>query len=134
MDARRCISYLTIEHRGPIPEELRPLMGRWIFGCDDCQDVCPHVRATRASAERDFQPRHAWLPLPALLLADDRALLDTFEGTPLRRAGPARLRRNAAIALGNLGDPLARPSLEVAWRSEDLVLRDAAGWALERLG
>ncbi len=133
MDARRCISYLTIEHRGAIPLELRPQLGRWIFGCDDCQDVCPHVRAVRSSEERDFAPRFPWLPLPALLLADDRALLDTFEGTPLRRAGPARLRRNAAVALGNLGDPRGRPSLEIARREGDPVLREHAEWALDRI-
>ncbi len=116
MDARRCISYLTIEHRGPIDRELWPLMGRWLFGCDDCQDVCPHVRAVRRSPDlpSDFLPRFAWVPLPALLLADDRAILDTFEGTPLRRAGPARLRRNAAIVLRNIGTPEAMLALEVA--------------------
>jgi epoxyqueuosine reductase len=114
LDARRCISYLTIEHRGEIARELWPLMGRWIFGCDDCQEVCPHVRADRhvPGLPADFRPRFAWVPLPALLQADDRAILDTFEGTPLRRAGPARLRRNAAIVLGNIGTPEARRALE----------------------
>jgi epoxyqueuosine reductase len=133
MDARRCISYLTIEERGAIPEDLRPLLGRWIFGCDDCQEVCPHVRVGRRTVEEDFAPRHAWLPLPALLLADDRALLDTFEGTPLRRAGPSGLRRNAAIALGNIGDPTARDALLRARRDGDALLREHATWALERL-
>ncbi len=114
LDARRCISYLTIEHRGPIDPDLRPLLGRWLFGCDDCQEVCPHVRADRRTPglPGDFAARHAWIPLPALLQADDRALLDAFEGTPLRRAGPARLRRNAAIVLQNLGTPAARQALE----------------------
>ncbi|MFN7146862.1 MAG: tRNA epoxyqueuosine(34) reductase QueG, partial [Myxococcota bacterium] len=95
MDARRCVSYLTIEHDGPIPEQWRPRLGRWLFGCDDCQTVCPHQHAPRGPVPADFAPRHAWLPLPAILEASDRALLDTFEGTPIRRAAPHRLRRNA---------------------------------------
>jgi epoxyqueuosine reductase len=133
MDARRCISYLTIELDGSIPPEWRPKIGRWIFGCDDCQDVCPHVRPPRRAVEADFAPRHAWLPLGAVVEASDRALLDTFEGTPLRRAAPRRLRRNACVVLGNLGDPAARPVLERAWHTGDPVLREHAGWALERL-
>lgn len=133
MDAARCISYLTIEHDGPIPEDLRPKMGRWIFGCDDCQSICPHQRPPRGPVPADFFPRHAWLPLPALLEASDRALLDTFEGTPIRRAAPRRIRRNAAIALGNLGDPAARPALERAATAADPVLRDHAEWAIARL-
>ncbi len=132
-DAGRCISYLTIEHRGPIPPSLRAGMGRWVFGCDDCIDPCPHERALPEATEPDFSPRHAWLSLPALLLADDRALRDTFEGTPLRRAGPARLRRNAAVALGNLGDPRARVSLERARPDADALLREHVDWALDVL-
>ncbi len=118
MDAARCISYLTIEHRGPIDPAFHPRMGRWVFGCDDCQEACPHVRNDRRTADvpQDFLARHAWLPLPALITADDDALLAAFEGTPLRRAGPARLRRNAAIALGNIGSVAARDSLHAGLR------------------
>ena len=119
MDAARCISYLTIEHRGSIDPSLHARMGRWIFGCDDCQEACPHVRADRRTdgLPPDFLARHAWLPLPALLTADDDALLAAFEGTPLRRAGPDRLRRNAAIALGNLGTHGAREALHAGLRT-----------------
>jgi epoxyqueuosine reductase len=131
MDAARCISYLTIEHDGAVPEALRPRLGRWIFGCDDCQSVCPHQRLP-TDVPADFAPRHAWLPLPAILLASDRALLDTFEGTPLRRAAPRRLRRNACIALGNIGDPSARPALE-AMLDQDPLVAEHAAWALDRL-
>ncbi|MFZ5477544.1 MAG: tRNA epoxyqueuosine(34) reductase QueG [Myxococcota bacterium] len=133
MDARRCVSYLTIEHRGSIPVALRPRLGRWIFGCDDCQTACPHVRLPDRPLPADFAPRHAWLPLPAVLLASDEALRDTFEGTPLRRAIGTRLRRNACVALGNIGDPAARPALEVAWRSDDEIVAEHAGWALDLL-
>ncbi len=134
MDAARCISYLTIEHDGAIPEPLRPALGRWLFGCDDCQVACPHQHAARHPVPADFAPRHAWLPLPAILEASDRALLDTFEGTPIRRAAPHRLRRNAAVVLGNIGDPAARPALERARASSDGTLAEHAGWALDRLG
>ena len=134
MDARRCISYLTIEHRGIIPEELRSRMGRWVFGCDVCQDVCPHVGMPRRIPEEDYLPRNAFLPLPALLDADDDAILATFEGTPLRRAGPSRLRRNACVALGNIGDPAAGPVLLRARMCDDPVVVVHARWALERLG
>jgi epoxyqueuosine reductase len=134
MDAGRCISYLTIELDGPIPLPWRPRLGRWVFGCDDCQSVCPHQHPPDGDVPADFLPRHAWLPLPAILEADDRALLDTFEGTPIRRASPHRLRRNAAIVLGNIGDPRARPALERARLAPDPVLQDAATWALDQLG
>jgi epoxyqueuosine reductase len=131
LDPRRCISYLTIEHKGAIPLELRPLLGRWLFGCDDCQTVCPHIH-DRQRLDEDFFPRHAWLPLPAILMAEDQALLDTFEGTPIRRACPERLRRNACVVLGNIGDIRARPALEQVARQGGLV-GEHAEWALEQL-
>jgi epoxyqueuosine reductase len=135
LDARRCISYLTIEHAGPIPEDLRPLLGRWVFGCDDCQEVCPHNHAPPRSPEAELapRPRHAWLDLPELLFSSDDEILERYVGTPLRRASPLRLKRNAALVLGNLGDPAARAALERACKHEDPALRDAAGWALDRL-
>lgn len=135
LDARRCVSYLTIEHDGPIPEELRPGLGRWVFGCDDCQEVCPHNHNPPRSKEIELAPRpdHAWLDLPGVLLATDEALLKRFEGTPIRRSAPVRLKRNAAIVLANLGDPAARPALEQAARHPHEVVAEAAGWALGRL-
>lgn len=133
IDARRCISYWTIECAGSIPEEIRPAMGRWVFGCDVCQEVCPHSRESIA-AEADFSPRHAWLPLPAILHAGDRALLDAFEGTPIRRAAPEKLRRNACVVLGNIGDPRALPALEHAARHGSPLVREHAEWAMGRIG
>ncbi len=133
LDARRCISYLTIENTGEIPEELRPLLGRWLFGCDACQDPCPHVRLGRRPAHPDFAPVNAWLDLPALLDSSDDALIQRFEGTPLRRAAPWRLRRNALVVLGNLGDPAAIPVLLRYEAGSDPVLSQHARWALGEL-
>jgi epoxyqueuosine reductase len=135
LDARRCISYLTIEHRGAIAEELRPGMGDWLFGCDICQEVCPWNRKAPLSSEPAFAPR------PELTGADAAALLSLTEGefrrqfrnTALERPGRAGLVRNAAIVAGNSGDSIARAPLAAALDDEAEVVRDAAGWALERL-
>lgn len=131
LDARRCISYWTIEADHSVPEALRPGLGRWLFGCDDCQDVCPHQRAGADDVE-ETRPRHAWLDLPELLASDDAQLAARFEGSPLRRAADHRLRRNAAYVLGNLGDPRAIPALERA-RREGGVVAEACEWSLSRL-
>lgn len=135
LDARRCISYLTIEHRGPIPPDLRSGMGRWVFGCDLCQEVCPHNHAHPTSPHADLAPRpgHAWLDLPWVLKTPDDVLQEHFLGSPLRRPGAVGLKRNAAIVLGNIGDPAARPSLEQAARHGDPTVQEAAAWALERI-
>ncbi len=135
LDARRCISYLTIEHRGPIPEELRPGMGRWVFGCDLCQEVCPHNHNPPLSPELDLSPRpgQAWLELDRLLLEEDEVVERCFEGSPLRRPGAIGLKRNAAIVLGNIGDPAAERCLQHARSHADPVVSEAASWALERL-
>lgn len=135
LDARRCVSYLTIEHDGPIPADLRPGLGRWVFGCDVCQEVCPHNHNPPPSAEAELAPRpeHAWLDLPALLDSPDEALRARFEGSPIRRATPLRLKRNAAIVLGNLGDPAAAPALLRARAHPDPTVAEAADWALQRL-
>ncbi|RME21948.1 MAG: tRNA epoxyqueuosine(34) reductase QueG [Deltaproteobacteria bacterium] len=135
LDARRCISYLTIEHRGPIPEPLRPGIGRWVFGCDLCQEVCPHNHHPPRSPHPDFAPRpgRAWLDLDAVLRTDDADLERALVGSPLRRPGAVGLKRNAAIVLGNLGDPAAEPALLHARSHPDPVVVDAASWALDRL-
>jgi len=135
VDARRCISYLTIEHRGQVDNQLRPLIGRWVFGCDDCQEVCPHNPETPPPAESDFAPRpgHAWLDLEWVLTTSDETLDSHFEGSPMRRARPTGLKRNAAMVLGNLGDAAARPALLHATGHTDPVVCDAARWALDRL-
>jgi len=137
LDARRCISYLTIEHRGAIEEGLRADMGDWLFGCDGCQDVCPFNATAPEPTERTtpFAP-HARLTQSAesLLEMDEAAFTDYAQGSPLKRAGRAGMARNAAIVLGNTGARRALPVLrQVASADPSPVVRDAASWAVERL-
>ena len=136
LDARRCISYLTIEHDGPIPVELRRAIGNHVYGCDDCLAVCPWNKfAETAHAHRAFLPR-AELAAPALadlLALDDAGFRQVFAGSPIKRIGRNRLVRNAAIAAGNSGDPALVPALRTLASDEDAVVRDAADWALARL-
>ena len=136
IDARRCISYLTIEHRGPIPHEFRHAIGNRIYGCDDCLAVCPWNRfAQAASANRAFLPR-AELAAPRigdLLALDDAAFRAMFAGSPIKRIGRNRMVRNCLIAAGNSGDEelveAVRPHLDDA----DPVVAEAAQWAMEQL-
>jgi epoxyqueuosine reductase len=136
LDARRCISYLTIEYAGPIPLEFREAIGNRIYGCDDCLAVCPWNRfASEAQANRAFAPR-AELVAPALadlLALDDAGFRELFSGSPIKRIGVARMIRNCLVAAGNSGDPALRPSVEPHLSSEDPVVADAARWAIERL-
>jgi epoxyqueuosine reductase len=135
LDAGRCVSYWTIEARELAPEPLRAGFGRWVFGCDVCQEVCPHNHDPDDPDEDDLLPRHAWLDLDEIVASPDEALLERFTGTPLRRPGAEGLKRNALVALANLGDPGARPGIERnALRHPDRVVREAAAWALDRLG
>jgi epoxyqueuosine reductase len=137
--AEQCIAYLTIEHRSSIPEELAPLMGNWVFGCDVCQDVCPYNASTkgRPAGWREFEPRPEVGTQPELiplLDLDDDGFRQTFRGSPVKRAKRRGLARNAAIALANSGDGTARPSLERAARSDpEPLVRETASWALRRL-
>lgn len=140
IDARRCISYLTIEHRGAIPVELRPLMGTWAFGCDLCQEACPinDRLAPDALPEGDGSTSGGPVPYPDLVellqLSDDE-FRARFRHTAVWRTGRAGLARNAAIALGNAGDAAALPALCAARDGDpDAVVREAAQWAVERLG
>jgi epoxyqueuosine reductase len=136
LDARRCISYLTIEHDGPIPLEMRPLIGTRIFGCDDCQEVCPWNRFAVPSADPDFaeRPDQQAPELIPLLGLDGPAFRKRFEGTALLRAGRDRFVRNVAVALGNAGDPRAIPALErAAAHDTNPHVREHAAWALARL-
>lgn len=133
LDATRCIAYWTIEARGLPPRDLRPGFGRWLFGCDVCQEVCPHNHRPVESLEADLAPRHAWIDLPSLILADDASVLARFTGTPLRRPGAAGLKRNALIVLRNLGDPAGAPAATQALRHSEPVVRAAAVWALHGL-
>ncbi len=137
VDARLCISYLTIEQSGPIPVELRPLMGNRIYGCDDCQLVCPWNRFARSSQEADFLPRHR-LDAPALVDLfgwDEATFLKKLEGSPIRRIGYPSWLRNIAVALGNAG---TRPEvvdalLKQRQHSSGLV-REHVSWALAQHG
>jgi epoxyqueuosine reductase len=136
LDARRCISYLTIEHKGPIPDEFRAAIGNRVYGCDDCLAVCPWNRfADAARANRAFLPR-AELVAPALadlLALDDFSFRKVFAGSPIKRIGRDRMVRNAAIAAGNSGRAELAPVLERLTRDEDAVVAEAAEWALRRL-
>lgn len=136
VDARRCISYLTIELAGPIPNEFREAIGNRIYGCDDCLAVCPWNRfASEAQANKAYAPR-AELAAPALadlLALDDASFRELFSGSPIKRIGVARMTRNCLIAAGNSGEASLRPSIERHLGSDDPVVADAARWAFDRL-
>ena len=135
VDNRRCISYLTIEHRGSIPRELRPAMGTWVFGCDICQEVCPVNRKAKATSDPNFGRRDlTTLDLIELLDMDETQFRQRFAGTPLMRAKRVGMQRNACVALGNLGDATAEPALARALASEFPLVRQHAAWALGRIG
>jgi epoxyqueuosine reductase len=135
LDARRCISYLTIELRGSIAEELRPQMGDWIFGCDICQDVCPWNRKSPPGREAKLQASVTALKLDliAILSLDDAAFRARFRHTPIWRTKRSGLLRNAAIALSNIGDADALPALERAALDSAPLVRDIANWAIARI-
>jgi epoxyqueuosine reductase len=134
LDARRCISGLTIEDHGDLPADLRPLLGDWVFGCDVCQEVCPWNRHAPGSTEPSLQPRAGGpaLELADLLQLDDAAFRGRFRGSPLLRAKRRGLLRSAAIALGNTPAPEAFAALAAAVDDSEPVLRTAAAWALGR--
>ena len=137
VDARRCIAYLTIENRGGIPRELRALIGTRVFGCDICQDVCPVNRYAASDGDADFRPRPGVgpaIPLLPLLEISEEEFKERFQGTPLMRAKRLGLRRNAIVALGNAGDPVAISALRrlLLNSAEDPMLRAHAAWALGR--
>src|SRR5438105_1290059 len=135
LDARRCISYLTIEHKGPIPHELRPLLGNRIFGCDDCLAVCPWNKFARMTGETEFLPRDG-LTVPRLAelaTLDDAAFRRLFAKSPVKRTGRDRFVRNVLIAIGNSGDKALLPEAERLLRDSSPLVRGAAVWALGRL-
>ncbi len=136
IDARRCISYLTIEHAGPIPLEFRGAIGNRIYGCDDCLAACPwNSFAATAQANKAFLPR-AELAAPEiadLLALDDASFRELFAGSPIKRIGVKRFLRNCLIAAGNSGDQALIARVEPLSRDEDPVVAEAAAWALERL-
>ncbi len=136
LDARRCISYLTIEHRGPIPRSLREPIGNRIFGCDDCQDVCPWNRFARMTEDPMFAPRpdNEAPSLRELMRLDPEGFRRRFRHSPVRRAKYAGFLRNVAVALGNSGDPASAPVLAERLRDDEPLIRGHCAWALGRLG
>jgi epoxyqueuosine reductase len=136
LDARRCISYLTIEHPGPIPEDLRALMGNRVFGCDDCQLFCPWNRYARLTAEPDFAPRHGLdqAELLALFAWDEAEYLARTEGSALRRTGYERWQRNLAVAIGNgEATEAAFRALESQRAGATPLVREHIDWAVAAL-
>jgi epoxyqueuosine reductase len=133
LDARRCLAYLTIEHRGDVPDELKPAMGDWLFGCDVCQEVCPWNRKAPPAREPRLAPAAPLPALEALLEMDEAAFRARFRGSAMSRAKRAGLSRNAALLLGNRGDRAADPALERALHDPDEGVRRAAAWALASL-
>lgn len=136
LDARRCISYLTIELKGPIPEEFREALGNRIYGCDDCLAACPWNKfADEAHAMRQFLPRAELVAprLAELLALDDAGFRALFSGSPIKRIGRDRFVRNCLIAAGNSGDAGLRPMVVGLASDPDPVVAEAAGWALARL-
>jgi epoxyqueuosine reductase len=132
LDARRCISYLTIELRGSIPRDLRPLMGDWAFGCDICQEVCPYNRA--APSARQATQAVGSYSLAELLTLDDAGFRARFRGTPVLRAKRRGLVRNACVAAGNAGDTALVPALVSLLADAEPLIRGHAAWALGRIG
>jgi epoxyqueuosine reductase len=138
MDARRCISYLTIELKGPIPRELRPLIGNRIYGCDICQEVCPWntPKFVQITSEEAFHPRarvHG-AKLIELMGMDQAEFSRRFKGSPVKRAKRRGLLRNVAVALGNWGSPEAVPVLVRSLQDDEPLIRGHAAWALGRIG
>jgi epoxyqueuosine reductase len=135
LDARRCISYLTIELKGPIPPELRPLIGNRIFGCDDCLEVCPWNRFAQQAREPGFSPRKDLTTpeLVKLLELDEAEFKRRFARSPILRAKRRGLLRNVCVALGNSRDPRAVPALKRALKDAEPLVREHAAWALEQI-
>jgi len=136
LDARRCISYWTIEHKGAIPDEVAGQLDGWVFGCDICQDVCPWNRKAPPGVEPKLDPGLEWRHPDLLdwLKAEPRALAQSLKGTPLTRSKRAGLLRNAALVLGNAKAESAVPTLIDLLGDPDPILRASAAWALGRIG
>jgi epoxyqueuosine reductase len=136
LDARRCISYLTIEHKGPIPHEFREAMGNRIYGCDDCLAVCPWNKfASAVQSHKDFMARAELVAprLEELLELDDKGFRALFSGSPIKRIGRDRFVRNCLIAAGNSGNPKLLPLAQALCADPDPIVAEAAEWASERL-
>lgn len=133
LDARRCISYLTIEHRGPVDVDLRALMGNRIYGCDDCLAVCPWNKFATRARDIGYQPRAGAAELASLAVLDDAAFRARFAGSPIKRIGRNRFVRNVLYAIGNSGLPQLKETARAHLSDPDPAVADAAHWALARL-
>jgi epoxyqueuosine reductase len=136
LDSNLCISYLTIEHKGPIPVELRPLLSNWIFGCDECQEICPWVRRYSRPTREIFLSYDPELVAPKLLdlmALDDDAFHAHFKGSPIKRTRRRGLLRNVAVALGNWASPEALPVLKQALEDPEPLIREHAAWAIDQI-
>jgi len=135
LDARRCISYLTIEHKGPVDEDLRAQMGNRIYGCDDCLAVCPWNKFAAEARESRYAAREGLdaPPLRELARLDDASFRARFSGSPIKRIGRDRFVRNVLYAIGNSGDPALRDAAQALLDDPDPAVRDAARWAVARL-
>jgi len=133
LDARRCISYLTIEHRGPVDTELRAGMGNRIYGCDDCLAVCPWNKFAVAAQELGYQPKVGLPELAELAVLDDAGFRARFSGSPIKRIGRDRFVRNVLYAIGNSGLSSLRPVAAGLVGDADAAVADAAAWAVARL-
>ncbi len=135
VDNRRCISYLTIEHKGAIPIELRASMGNWVFGCDICQEVCPVNRKAKSTGDPNFgRTDLSSVDLIELLAMNDDQFRQRFAGSPIMRAKREGMQRNACVALGNCGNASAVPALTHSLQSAPRLVRRHAAWALGRIG
>lgn len=136
IDARRCISYLTIEHHGPVDASLRPLLGNRIYGCDDCLAACPWNKFAVEAADIRYHARADLVspPLSELAALDDTGFRERFSGSPIKRIGRNRFVRNVLYAIGNSGDKNLLPQVRVLTSDPDATVADAAIWAMERLG
>ncbi|MXU64672.1 tRNA epoxyqueuosine(34) reductase QueG [Oceanomicrobium pacificus] len=136
LDARKCISYLTIEHDGPVDPDLRPLLGNRIYGCDDCLAVCPWNKFAETAQEAGYWARVELTrpKLTHLVALDDAGFRQVFRGSPIKRIGRNRFVRNVLYALGNSGDPAMRRAVRPLCDDPDPVVADAARWAMDRLG
>ncbi len=133
LDARRCISYLTIEHRGPVEEALRPGLGNRIYGCDDCLAVCPWNKFAVDASDIRYHGPHRAPPLEELALLDDAGFRARFSGSPIKRIGRDRMVRNVCYAMGNSGSARLKPVAQALCEDADSAVADAARWAVARL-
>jgi len=136
LDSNRCISYWTIEHRGPLPPEAREMIGTWVFGCDICQEVCPWNAAPASAShpELELPEKRAGLDLIQLLLLGRDEYVERFRSSPMKRPKLEGLQRNAAVAMGNRRDPRYVPALTTALAEGTPLVREHAAWALGRIG